>query len=59
MKNKQLESKKYDLTEDVQHKENEFRTKDKLQVNSNYALVHYLTELKKNEINVKLVSFRK
>ena len=56
MKNKQLESKKYDLTEDVQHKENEFRTKDKLQVNSNYALVHYLTELKKNEINVKLVS---
>lgn len=55
---KDLQKTNFNLTDDVRNKENEFRTKDKLQINSNYALVGYLTELKKNEINVKLVRIK-
>ena len=53
---KDLHNKNFTLTDDVRNRENYFRTKDKLQVNSNYALVGYLRELKKNEVDVKLVN---
>ncbi|CAI2372833.1 unnamed protein product [Moneuplotes crassus] len=55
---KQLQNKNFNLTDDVRKKENEYRIKDKLQINSNYALVGYLKELKKYENDVKLEAKR-
>jgi hypothetical protein len=53
---KELQDKKFHLTDDLMHKEAEDRTKEKLQINSSFALVGYLSELKHKENNVKSVS---
>lgn len=53
-----LKENNYNLTNLVNHKEIEYRTKDKLQMNSNYALVGYLGELKRTEVDVKLEAGR-
>lgn len=55
---KELLTKNFDSADLVRHQEVEYRTKDKLQINSNYALVGYLGELKRTEINVKLEAKR-
>jgi hypothetical protein len=55
---KDLKDKNFNLADSLRHQEVEFRTKDKLQINSNYALVGYLTELKATEIDVKLEAKR-
>lgn len=52
---KELQDKNFNLADQLRHQEQEFRAKDKLQINSNNALVAYLGELKKHEINVQLV----
>lgn len=52
---KELLDKNFTLVDDLMHQEAEFRTKEKLQINSNYALIGYLSELKHKEINVKSV----
>jgi hypothetical protein len=53
-----VRDKNFNLADSVRHQEQEYRTKDKLQINSNYALVGYLGELKKTEVDVKLEAHR-
>lgn len=55
---KELRDKNFHLADSVRHQEVEYRTKDKLHLNTNYALAGYLGELRCNQINVKLEAKR-